>query len=250
MRATGQFPVGDQRRPHVGIEGDRGRHAVGVDERRDRQAARVLHGGNRSGVHEKRRRDRRRSGKLPVQIEHVVRPTRLSSMVDRAVVVRSAVWLPETSCAPAALTYSVMRRPYGSSPMWVRKSTSRPSRASPTATLSGLPPTCSPSTWPSWTMSISDFADHQPAGHCTNASNVARAPLRCNESSAQRYASTNRWLMGQIAEHRGDLDERGGILVLRPGDRDERIRQLVDHLVRLAPLVDALGVAGPACHRR
>src|ERR1700744_3517763 len=36
------------------------------------------------------------------------------------------------------------------------------------------------------------FADHQPATHCTNSSSVARAPLRCNESSAQRYASTNR----------------------------------------------------------
>ncbi len=36
------------------------------------------------------------------------------------------------------------------------------------------------------------FADHQSAAHCTNASNVARAPLLCNESSAQRYASTNR----------------------------------------------------------
>src|SRR6201999_3735535 len=36
------------------------------------------------------------------------------------------------------------------------------------------------------------FADHQPATHCTNSSSVARAPLRCNESSVQRYASTNR----------------------------------------------------------
>ena len=30
------------------------------------------------------------------------------------------------------------------------------------------------------------FADHQSAGHCTSASNVARAPLLCNESSVQR----------------------------------------------------------------
>ena len=30
------------------------------------------------------------------------------------------------------------------------------------------------------------FADHQSAAHCTNASNVARAPLLCNESSVQR----------------------------------------------------------------
>ena len=30
------------------------------------------------------------------------------------------------------------------------------------------------------------FADHQAAAHCTNASSVARAPLLCNESSAQR----------------------------------------------------------------
>ena len=32
------------------------------------------------------------------------------------------------------------------------------------------------------------FADHQPATQCTKASNVARAPLRCNESRAQVYA--------------------------------------------------------------
>src|ERR1700739_3447742 len=36
------------------------------------------------------------------------------------------------------------------------------------------------------------FADHQPAAHRTKASNVARAPLECNESNAQRYASTKR----------------------------------------------------------
>src|SRR6516164_585550 len=36
------------------------------------------------------------------------------------------------------------------------------------------------------------FADHQPAAHRANASSVTRAPLRCNESSAQRNASTKR----------------------------------------------------------
>src|SRR3981081_589944 len=47
-----------------------------------------------------------------------------------------------------------MRRPRASSPMWVRKSISRPSLASPTATFNGLPPTCSAATGPS-TTSIS-----------------------------------------------------------------------------------------------
>src|SRR5579884_426433 len=36
------------------------------------------------------------------------------------------------------------------------------------------------------------LTDHQSAAHCTRASSVARAPLRCNASSAQRYALTKR----------------------------------------------------------
>ncbi len=65
-----------------------------------------------------------------------------------------------------------MRCPRRRSPMWVRKSTPRPSRASPTATLSGLPPTCSPMTSPPRsTMSIS-------ASPMTSARAVTLPPRR------------------------------------------------------------------------
>src|SRR4051812_47492666 len=58
--------------------------------------------------------------------------------------------------------------------MWVRKSTPRPSRARPTATLSGLPPTCSPRIAPSRsTMSIR--ASPMTSARCCSV--IARLPL-------------------------------------------------------------------------
>ena len=150
-----------------------------------------------------------------------------------------------------------MRRPRASLPMWVRKSTPRPSRASPTATFSGLPPTCSPVTCAFPLDDVDQrLADDQRALRAPGAvmaspyaaaiSNVARAPSRCSESSAHRYASTNRGCDGEIAEHVGVFDERRRVLVLRPGQRHQRVGQLVLDVDGLALLVDAFGVARPA----
>ena len=94
------------------------------------------------------------------------------------------------------------------------------------------------------------LADHQPARHCSNASSVARAPLRCNESSAQVYAWTKR---GWWARSPNTAAISMNAVGFSCCDRAIGISESASwstHLVWLAPFVDALGVAGPARHRR
>ena len=163
----------------------------------------------------------------------------LSSSVASAVGVRRRSRFPKPVARQTCSTYSTMRRPRGSSPMWVRKSTPRPSRARPTATLSGLPPTCSPVTVPSRsTMSIS--ASPMTRARCGHRALLLSWRLLPKQGlqrragtvavqrfSAHRYASTNRGCVARSPNTLGVFDERRWILVLRPGQRHQRVRELV-----------------------
>src|ERR1700744_3583646 len=187
-----QVAVGDQRRAHVGITGDSGRHPVGVDESCDGQTPRVLYRGNRSGVHEKRRGHHRRTGKLPVQIEHIIgRPVRVEGQSRGGSTVGTLTsrnklrpcGIDVLGDAPAIRVVAdvgekvdVTAQP-GQTDRNVERAAADVLAGDLTALLHNVD---------------QRFADPQPATHCTNSSSVARAPLRCNESSAQRYASTNR----------------------------------------------------------
>ena len=106
--------------------------------------------------------------------------------------------------------------------MWVRKSTPRPSRASPTATFKGLPPTCSPVTLPVPLDDVDQrLADHQRplrcAGHGHGVSFRSRR-LQCRAGSVavQRVQRPQvrldePRLRREIAEHLGVFDERGRV---------------------------------------
>src|SRR5208282_3362453 len=54
----------------------------------------------------------------------------------------------------------------------------------------------------------------------------------------------------QVPEHITVSDERAGFLALLAGKPGEAVREPVDYLDRLAPLIDTLRVARPAGHHR
>ena len=133
------------------------REVVGVEQRGGGQATGFEHRRDRPGVHDQGRRRprayrtaasrcRRRTSPTPLRIERGAAQSACAS----------ASWLPETSCTPDASDVVGDPPSAGVGTDVGEEVDSRPSRASPTATLSGLPPTCSPVTWPSRsTMSIS-----------------------------------------------------------------------------------------------
>ena len=92
--------------------------------------------------------------------------------------------------------------------------------------------------------------DGRAAAPQASDSSVARAPRSCSEASARAVGVEEALVVDQVAEQLPVGDEGVGVLALAPGGRGQAVREPVDHLDRLALLVHALGVAGPARHDR
>ncbi len=103
------FVVLDQRRPHIGVERDRGRDVVGVQQRRGGPAARLQHGGDRARVRYHRRCNLGRARQLPVDVENVLRRSAFVQRRQRCRGVIRACRFPKPTPRPSSSTYSVMR---------------------------------------------------------------------------------------------------------------------------------------------